>query len=238
MNTHSWYERLRNQVEQSGTTMQRIVFSYGPQTWHVWDRPQNGPWPEADDWQREVDVMLEELAEQWPAKIHQCVFVAENKNGTVISQCPVNVQGRNKSANSVGQDATGFKQLMDSVGVIQATWEKTLNVVNSQLEIQAKQLKHWGDQVGGLMQYVRESEEYRATEARRKLEDAKVNEPDPLKEQLVEAMPMLLELGKHWAEAQIRKGAATVLPNSTVGKVAKAAVETVVSETLNNTQGN
>lgn len=236
MSTQAWYERLRLQVDQSGQTMQRITFSYASANWHVWERPQVGNWPEPEDWQSELDTMCSEYAEQWPTKLHQCFLIAENKNGTVISQCPLSVQGRNKAANSVGQDGSGLKMHLDMMQTLQATWEKTLNVVNGQLETQSKQMKQWGDQVVDLMKYVREAEEYRATEARRKLDETKGAEPDPLKEQLVEAMPMILEIGKHWATTQIDRAANAALGNSPAGKVAKAAVEAVVSETINQGQ--
>lgn len=223
------------QVDQSGQIMQRVTFSYAGSNWHVWERPHGGLWPEAEDWQSEVDTMCAELSEQWPTKLHACFMIAENKNGTVISQCPFSIQGKNKAANSVGQDS-GMKMHLDTMQVLQSTWEKTLNVVNGQLETQAKQMQQWGNQVVELMKYVREAEEYRATEARRTLAETKEPPPDPLKEQLVEAMPMILEIGKHWATMQIDKAAKTALGDSPAGKVAKATVEAVVSETLNQGQ--
>lgn len=225
MNTKAWFDRVVGQVETSGVVVQRIVFVMGAQTWHVWEKPNDGKWPEADEWQEEFDTIVAELSEQLPARQHQCLLIAENKNGTTLSQCPLLLTGRNKNAGSMTPGEGGLKTVLEGMQMLQTSWEKTLVVQNAQLELQAKQLQQWGNQVMSLMEYVRHNEEYRATEAQRKIDEQREQEPDPLREQLAEAMPLLMSMAQHWVETKMSNG-------STTSKAAIAAAKAVAEETM------
>ena len=236
MDQKQWFERVTVEVSESGAHLQRIQLTQGAAVWHVWERPANG-WPEADEWFEEFSLIVNELAEQWPARQLQTLLVGETRNGTVISQCPFQVRGRDKSATSLTLNEGGSGKLIaETVEMLQRSWEKTLNVQNAQQEIQAKQIQRYGEQVLELLNYVRQGEEYRATEAQRRLEEqqATANQEDPLMDEVKKVLPGLLELGQLWAAQKMKESAAAAAGTSAAGRAVSAAVSAGVDAVTGN----
>jgi len=236
MDQQQWFERISAEVSESGTCVQRIQLTQAGASWHVWERPANG-WQPAEDWFGEFSRIINELVEQWPARQMQVLLVGETRNGTVVSQCPFQVRGRDKAATSLSMADGGTPKLIaETVEMLQRSWEKTLNVQNAQQEIACKQIQKQGEQIIELLNYVREGEEYRALEAKRRLveEEEKANEVDPLMDEVKKALPGLLELGQMWAAQKMKESAAIAAGQSAVGKAVSAAVNGAIDTVTKN----
>lgn len=191
MDIQAWYERVTKNVSQSGQCVAAIRLMCAQQMWHVW---AIDPKREPEEWAAEASAILADLSEQWSARKWQVLLIAEDKSGQILSQCPFEVLGKNKSAQMGTAPTDNVKVYAEAMENIQRTWERTLSVVNEQLSLQQKQMNEQGQRYIQMMGYVNEAEQYRATEPQRLAALAGVAAKDPLKEQLVEAMPQILEL--------------------------------------------
>lgn len=202
MDIQAWYERNTRQVGQSGQCTAVIRLLCAHQSWHVWhlDRERD-----AEDWASEAAAIIAELAEQWSARKWQVTLVAEDKSGQILSQCPFEVMGRNKAAQTAAGGADQVKVWAEAMDNLQRTWERTLSVVNEQLLLQQKQMAEQGQRYIQMMGYVNEAEQYRATEPQRIAEAIGKTAADPLKEKLTEALPDILELASKLVERQATK---------------------------------
>lgn len=233
MDAGAWFERVTQQVTESGVHVERIQLTQASASWHVWEMPKAG-WPDAEDWHGEFQRIMTELTEQWPARKIPCILIAETRSGTVLSQCPFQVTGKDRTATSTSSDGGQMKMIAETTEMLQRSWEKTLNVTNAQLEIQAKQVQKFGEQIIELLTYVRQSEEYRATEAQRKLELEQATREDPLLEEVKKALPGILELAQMYATQKLKEGAQKVTGSSPAGRAVGAAVNAVVDSVTDN----
>lgn len=221
MDLQAWFERATREVTQNGLAVDRISLTQQGVVWHAWQRGRDG-WEEPDDWFAEFSAILNTLTEQWPARKINCLLVAETSNGLVLSQVPFPVQGKDRTALSTMNDGSQLKMMAETVEALQRAWEKTLNVTNAQLEVQSKQIQMYGTQVMDLLQYVKNSEEHKALEARRiaELEASYQQKDDPLTEEIKNALPGLIELGKMYAETKMNQ-----MAKAAVQRVAEVATE-------------
>jgi hypothetical protein len=234
VDVQKWFERASAEVSETGAALARIQLTQSSAAWHVWEKPRDG-WPEPEEWFAEFSAIMSELCEQWPARKLQVVLIGETRNGSVVSQCPFTAHGKDREAITArtGGESAQMKMMAECTEMLQRSWEKTLNVTNAQLEIQAKQVQKFGEQIIDLLTYVRQSEEYRATEAQRKLEMEAATKEDPLIEEVKKALPGLLDLAQMYATTKLKEGASKVASGSAVGKVVEAAVHAGV-DAVNN----
>jgi hypothetical protein len=187
------------EVDADGGSTKRIrLTSSDGATWEVWE----APFPPVDQWIQEADALVGELANEWPAKRVQVMFVAEDASGGVRSQCPKTVLGKNKSASDMfGNDSRALTQSMEAQAT---TMERILGSANSQIGVLTKTVDTLGEQVHQLLDYIVQREEH---EALRKAERGESPELGKIITEALQSLPALITVLE---EAKAKKKAAAV----------------------------
>lgn len=186
MKLETWAERQFREVEQdgSGTVKVRLVAADGGSTWEVWDQP----FPSPQQFAEEAEALLQELAIEWPPKVVQVLFVAEGQDGSVRSQHPKSIRGKNKEAKA-GLINGESKALSDAMEAQSRTMTRILDSANAQIDVLTKTVREQSETVHGLLEFVRES---KMADALRDQEQKDV--VADLIEKGSEVLPVLLEM--------------------------------------------
>jgi len=208
MNLEEWAGRVIREVSEDGEAVERIrLLSTDGNAWETWYRP----FPEPAKWSDEADAVVVQLAEDWPPQDIQLLFVAELRNGTIVSQCTKRTRGRAKGASGNVFGGPG-KALADSMDAQARTMDRILATANQQLDMMNAALAGQQAQNAALLQQI---------QLRNQLElENKPGVPPELFEQGMQILPHLLEVIFE------RSGA----PNG-AAKVAKAAASAAAAAT-------
>lgn len=128
MNLRHWYENVLSTFSETGEGVSSVTLvTVGDgQVWHVWRAPLG------DDWPDQSELLLRELASEWPKRAHQCRLIAES-GGKDVSVAPFTVQGQSQSALSA---ATSEQQsLADTAAVHAKTTAAILEASNVQINM-------------------------------------------------------------------------------------------------------
>jgi hypothetical protein len=162
MNVLAWAERTLKTVEENGHAIARVkLMSVEGNAWETWE----APFPAPADFVRELETVTAALAEEWPKKKIQVLLVAEDTGGTVHSQCPYSVWGKNQSAHGALFSNDGSRALAEGMDQIVRTQERVLASANTQLRIQQEFAEKLMQQNHELLDYIRVSKEREALEA-------------------------------------------------------------------------
>lgn len=126
----AWARRQFREVEESGACASRIqlLTSHDGTIWETWERP----FPDADEWAADVERYLDTLADEWPNRGVNLLFVAFDADGQVRAQLQRTVQGKRVGGKlGAGGDSVAMAQALDN---LTNTMERTLRLANSQLD--------------------------------------------------------------------------------------------------------
>lgn len=73
------------------------------------------PFPPVDEWQRQAEAFLADLAMDLPARRHTMVFSAVMSDGTVLEQCHTALLGRGSKTSSKDEGQRAVTQSMQAV---------------------------------------------------------------------------------------------------------------------------
>lgn len=151
MMLHTWAKRQIRDVEPDGQTTARIKLTTNDgSVWNTWDAPFGDP----DTWCEEADSVLAELAGEWPSnKRFQVLFLAEDKSGTVLSQIPKTIVGKNKGAPEPFSSENP-KAHAEAMASIAQTTERLLSTANAQIALQHKTIELLGSRLHDAYDFV------------------------------------------------------------------------------------
>lgn len=192
MDLGKWAERVFAVVELDGATTQRVrlVGTDDGSVWQSWYRP----FPEPDDFVREVEAMVRTIENEGPARRIELAVLAEGRNGEVLNQLPMHVTGKAKLGRG-DQGAAAQAMVMDSLA---GTVEKIQRLSNSSVDSARLQLEA-ATQV--IAQQVELVNAYRL----RELEEPAPREPTPVEQVFAEQMPQLISMANLLLEHAIQK---------------------------------
>lgn len=163
MRLETWAERQFRVVDQDGDRAERVrlIAADGGGTWQVWERDEL---EDVHQWAAEAEAYLAELAEEWPPKPIQVLFVAETKSGTERSQLPRTVRGKNKSASD-GIMRSESKAVADAMDSVSRTMRHILESANVQIGVLTKTVQDQAEQTHSLLEFIREVNTQQALQA-------------------------------------------------------------------------
>lgn len=131
MDLGEWATRVLREVSEQGDRCERIrLVSTDGNSWESW----YAPFPAPEVWKDEAEAVVAQLAEDWPPQDIQLLFVAENRAGTILSQCTKRTRGRAKGASGNVFGGPG-KALAESMDAQARTMDRILGTANTQLEL-------------------------------------------------------------------------------------------------------
>lgn len=182
MELKEWAERVITNVSQSGECAEVIrLLSTDGVAWETWWRNQFG---KPEDWADEAMSRVAELAEDWPPQEVQLLFVAENAQGTVLSQCTKRVRGRAKGASANVFGGPG-KAMADGMDAIARTMDRVLATANGQMDHLSNALQ-LANQTNVALTQALQVERLRAEEAKPAVDPELINQGVALLPQLFE----------------------------------------------------
>lgn len=205
-----WAERVLGVVEETGTHAVRIRLAAEGQQWEVWDVT---PGLTAEEWTKQAETLLSALAEEFPVKRVSLVFTAEDNNGTVFSQFPKSVHGKNKNAAELGANG-GAKALSDALSSVALTMDKVLEMSRRMHDTQQKVIEDRDDEIRQLHELLRA---IRTVELETEEQGNKVGEV--MLDQLKELSPLAKMFVEHWLEQEKKKVPAVVVAAATTNGV-------------------
>lgn len=154
MRLETWAERQFRVVEQDGDRAERVrlIAADGGATWQVWERDELS---DVQLWAAEAEAYLAELAEEWPPKPIQVLFVAETRTGTERSQLPRTVRGKNKAASDAVMRSEP-KAIADAMDAVSRTMGRILESANVQIGVLTKTVQDQAEQTHSLLEFIRE----------------------------------------------------------------------------------
>jgi hypothetical protein len=224
LNLQDWAESVFGTgggvVEQDGATTYRIklVTPLSGDTWHTWFRGEAG-WPEPDQWETSAQSVLRGLEQNHAGRV-AVNFVAETKQGEMLSQLPWKLVGKMSSGNleSVNQAASAtFASLAGTIERIQELANRQLDNARNQVELNL-QTVHQQSELLAL---------YRQKDLLAPAAEGGASPVSALEELAVKYMPQIIALGQLWLQAAAakaaQKGGADERQRPTVGPRAKQA---------------
>jgi hypothetical protein len=154
MKLAAWAERQFRELDQDGERTERIrlISADGGGVWQVWERKElQNP----DDWAAEAESYLSELADEWPTKPVQVIFIAETAKGNERSQLPRTVRGKNRHASDSVMRGEP-KAIADAMDSVSRTMGKVLESANVQIEVLTKTVRDQAEQTHALLEFIRE----------------------------------------------------------------------------------
>lgn len=182
----NWAENSIRTIDEKGDGTARIrLVSADGSTWQTWD----APFPSPEDWVADAEALCSELAEDFSGEV-LCMFIAESSSGTVRSQCPRKIAGKQRK---VGANGTAFGQQgapLQAMYEAQArTVERTLQSANVQLEVLTRTVESQAKANSELLDFIRIRNEHDALDRAEGESEVK-----QMLGQLFEQAPLLLEL--------------------------------------------
>lgn len=214
-----WAEQAIRVVDEGGGGTSRIrLLTEDGSTWQTWE----APFSSVGDWCAEAEALLSELQDDFAGDT-PVLFVAENSSGTVRSQCPRRVIGRQKKNGPAGAftggGSGGAAASLQAMYDAQArTTEKILQSANVQLEVLTRTVETQGRAHGETLEYIRAMRE---NDALKKVEET--NQTQEILGQLMEQAPLLFELLKQ------KKNKGSPVASAAVEAVKEAVVESVTN---------
>lgn len=209
----NWAENSIRVVDEKGDGTARIrLVSQDGSCWQTWD----APFPKPEDWVADAEALCAELAEDFSGEVH-CMFIAESASGTVRSQCPRKIAGKQrKGANGTtfGQQGAPLQAMYEAQA---RTVERTLQSANVQLEVLTRTVESQAKANSELLDFIRVRNEHDALDRAEQSSDVQ-----QMLGQLLEQAPLLLEL----AMAK-KKGKTAAAGGGLAQKVQAAVSETV-----------
>lgn len=184
---NKWAEQAIKVIDDrgDGTSRIRLVSSDGS-TWQTW----NAPFAEPDDWCAEAEALCSELSDDFAGEV-ELMFVAESSSGTIRSQLPRRISGKQRKG-AMGAFGSGQAAPLQAMYEAQArTVERTLQSANVQLEVLTRTVESQSKANAELLDYIRAQNEHAALK--------RIEETDQTQQvlgQLMEQAPLLLELLK------------------------------------------
>ena len=180
MNIRRFSERLNQVDSESGSHIDKVkLCSIEGVVWETWERP----FKPAEEFEREVTVVLDTLKEEFPKRAVQVLLVAEGQ-GVQICQQPITVWGVNKGAASGLLANDGSRSVAEGVDIIVKTAERLLGAATAQNATLQKTIELQGNQIHEFIEYIHEEKMNRALQAEQSsamtaalLEMAKENMP-------------------------------------------------------------
>lgn len=185
---NKWAEQAIKVIDErgDGTARIRLVSSDGS-TWQTWE----APFPEPEEWCQLAESLCAELSDDFAGEV-ELMFVAESSSGTIRSQCPRRIMGKQRKG-SLGAFGTGQAAPLQAMYEAQArTVERTLQSANVQLEVLTRTVESQSKANAELLDYIRASNEHQALK--------RIEETDQTQQvlgQLMEQAPLLIELLKN-----------------------------------------
>lgn len=133
MNLQRWAERQIGVVEQdgSGTVRIRLICTNDGSQLETWEGEKL---KDAAEWVESVNTLIDEYREEWPVKPIQLLFLAEDKNGHLRSQCPKSVTGRNQDASVDLHKSRDVESVSRALEANVRTMDRILSSANAQLD--------------------------------------------------------------------------------------------------------
>lgn len=208
MNLIKWAEKLREVDAQTGRGVAKVkVMSVDGTTWNTWEPPFSEP----ADFVREVQELLNELAEEWPPTAVQVLLTAVDAQGVEMSTCVLSKRGKNKAASGalLGHETRVHAEAMDQHV---RTTERLLGIVNNQLRLADEQLERAARREQEYQDYIRLQQENALLREQQRKAEGGDEVGKMIAEGLKESLPALFELLSNNGPALVRRfgGAAAV----------------------------
>ena len=191
----TWAERVIGIVEQDGNRAVRIRLTCEGQQWETWELEKGHLKP--GEWVQEAETLMDALAEELSVRRHSLIYTAEEKEGTVFSQFPKSITGRNKQAAELGANQ-GVKAVAEGVASVVQTADKVLEIARRMMETQQKGIEDRDEEIRQL------HELFRAVRAVELEEDQQGNK---VSEAMIEQVKELGPIARLFAEAWLEKAA-------------------------------
>lgn len=216
MNLEKWAARQLRVVEEDGTVTARIrlvCVTDGSQL-EVWEGEElQQP---AADWTAQALSLLTEMQEDWPTKPISLLFIAEDKNGSQRSSCPLVRHGKNRDASPDLMKGRDIKAITDSMEAIAKTNDRVLATANGQLDRMNTALQTMTEHHMSTLEFVREKLQHEA------LTVAQQTQTTDKVMQLIEQFgPMLAEV----LQAKMKTPAGKMVAGAAVNAAAKAVAK-------------
>jgi hypothetical protein len=185
MGLREWAQKALREVEQDGTAARcvRLTTPGDGTTWETW----NHPFPDVETFLNESAGVIDGIANECPVRRVPLMFTAETATGTVLTQFPTSVQGKNKQADALAGSgnnaAKAFAEGMEGLSRVMAAVLKSAEVQVTSL---TKTLESQANQIHELIEYHRAKQELELTEEREN-----TNAQGMMMDQLKEVLPLI-----------------------------------------------
>lgn len=183
MGLREWAQRALKEVEQDGTTAKTIRLSSDGCVWETW----SAPFPDVETFLLEASAVQEAIAAECPVRRVALMYTAESATGSVITQHPTSVQGKNKQADALaGSGNNAAKAFAEGMEGIARVMTAVLSSAEKQVATLTKTLDSQAEQIHELIEYHRAKQELELTE-QKETQDAS----SMVMAQVKELMPLL-----------------------------------------------
>lgn len=196
-------KNLSKDAAEEGAKPAVIRLSSDGAQWETW----SAPFPDLETFLAEAEAMKAAIADECPIRRVPLMFSAETASGSILSQYPTSVQGKNKQADALAGAGNGaakaFAEAMEGISRVVVA---TLKSAEVQIATVTRTLESQATQIHDLIEYHRTKQELEIVESK-----SNNNTQELVMAQVKEVLPLIPEALKFWLDDRAKSSAAQVV---------------------------